>query len=745
MRIARWLLAPGLALLLVLSHPILADEYAARSALDRPRIGLVLGGGGARGGAHIGVLKFLEEQRIPVDVIAGTSMGAIIGGLYAAGIDAGQIEHVLAGADWADLFSDAADRRSWTLRRKGDDDLGLYGPKLGIGEGASLLPSGALGGQKVGWLLDRLVSERTFTTHFDELPIPFRAVATDLVTGDMVVLREGKLSRAMRASMSVPGVFDPVPSGAALLVDGGLVRNLPVDIARSMGADIVIAVNVEYPKLAADQLRDLVSVVNQLTTLMVAGNTEEQIASLSEHDMLIQPQLGPEIGSADFERVGEIVPLGYEASLPFAQQMSELALDEAAYQAWRSAIGARRIGTPVMHFVRLDNRSRYSDAVIEELISARAGEPLDREHMAHDLEAIHGLGFIRQARYSVIEEEGQQGLLIEIEQDARGAEFIETGLSLTGDGRGTEVDLQLAYLKTDLNDRGVEFRSALQMGSNFGLLAQLYAPLDSRLRWVIQPWASATRRSILAFGDNGAPLADLELDELTASLVFGREFGRNAGLFTAVTRYTGDINVQVGQPLPGDYRFDGGEWSVWTLYDSLDDRYLPSSGTYARLTYADSSRSLGADAEFEQIKFSAFTARSWGPHTAWLGTTFNSTLDDDAPVYALFTGGGFLNMSGFERDELVGQHFGQSMLGYRYRLGRAGFLPGYAGMTLEYGNAAQSAGDVYGQGILNGSLYLAFDSPLGPLYLGYGWSEDQSGLLFLRLGTILAGEAIGRR
>jgi len=739
------LLVPAFSLLLATHEPAHADQCPGEAPLDRPKIGLVLGGGGARGGAHIGVLKFLEERRVPVDVIAGTSMGAIIGGLYATGMEAKEIERVLTAADWADLFTDTADRRSWTLRRKADDDLGLYGPKLGIGDGASLLPSGALGGQKVGLLLERLVYERTFATRFDELPIPFRAVASDLVSGDMVVLQEGKLSRAMRASMSVPGVFDPVPYGEALLVDGGLTRNLPVDVARGMGADIVIAVNVEYPKLGADQLRDLVSVVTQLTTLMVADNTEQQVASLQPGDLLIQPQLGTEIGSADFDRVTEIVPLGYEASRPLAEHLAALALDEAAYEAWRNGLGACSSGLPVMHFVRLNNRSRFSDQVIQELISVQAGDPLDHEQLARDLQFVHGLGFIRQARYSVIEEAGQQGLLIEVEQDARGTAFIETGLGLTGDGQGTQVDLQVGFLKTDLNDHGAEFRGALQLGSNFGLLAQVYAPLDNRLRWILKPWAAATRRSILAFDDSGRPLADLEVDELTASLVFGREFGRHAGLFTAVTRYRGDIKVQIGEPLPGDYQFDGGEWSVFGIYDRLDDRYLPSSGTYARLTYANSSTSLGADAGFEQVKFSAFSAHSRGPHTAWLGTTFKTTLDDNAPVYGLFTGGGFLNMSGFERDELIGQHFGFSMLGYRYRLGRAGFLPGYAGMTLEYGSAAMSAGDVYRNGILNGSLYLAFDSPLGPLYLGYGWNEEQSGLIFLRLGTILAGEAVGRR
>ncbi|NIP19068.1 MAG: hypothetical protein GWM87_13620, partial [Xanthomonadales bacterium] len=267
-----------LAAALTLPAPTMAGADGHRCTRSdgsgRPCIGLVLGGGGARGGAHIGVLKKLEELRIPVDYIAGTSMGAIIGGFYAAGMDTAEIEAVLAAADWPDLFSDATERRDRPLRRKSDDNLGLYGPKLGIGRRDSWLPGGAVAGQKISLLLENVLARQVQTRDFDALPIPFRAVAADIVTGDMVILGKGQLSMALRSSMSVPGAFDPVPHGDALLVDGGIVRNLPVDVVRDMGADIVIAVNVEYPLLAADELTGLLSIVAQLSTLMVVPNSE---------------------------------------------------------------------------------------------------------------------------------------------------------------------------------------------------------------------------------------------------------------------------------------------------------------------------------------------------------------------------------------------------------------------------------------------------------------------------------------
>ncbi len=738
-----------LAAALTLPAPTMAGADGHRCTRSdgsgRPCIGLVLGGGGARGGAHIGVLKKLEELRIPADYIAGTSMGAIIGGLYAAGMDTAEIEAVLAAADWPDLFSDATERRDRPLRRKSDDNLGLYGPKLGIGRRDSWLPGGAVAGQKISLLLENVLARQVQTRDFDALPIPFRAVAADIVTGDMVILGKGQLSMALRSSMSVPGAFDPVPHGDALLVDGGIVRNLPVDVVRDMGADIVIAVNVEYPLLAADELTGLLSIVAQLSTLMVVPNSEDQIATLTPRDVLIAPQLGTEFGSADFERIGEVVPEGYRAATSAEVQLRTLSLPETDYRRWRNAVQASVTGLPEVQFVRLDNRSRFADDVIQQKLSIRTGSVLDQQQLEQDLRRIHALGFIRLARYELVEENGQRGVVIHVEPDQRGTDFIETGLEVTGDARGTGLNLKLAYLKTDLDGHGSEFRGGLQLGEDVGLLAEYYKPLDDGLRWILRPALFAHRRDFRVFDGAGHTLEEWELNEYSAKIAFGREFGRHAGLFLSLSRYSGDASIEVGDPRQAEFSFDGGDWSVEGIYDRLDNRYLPSEGSLVRLQYIDSDTRLGADADFEQVRFSLFSALTRGHHTTWFGTEFNTTLDDDAPIYGLFTGGGFLNMSGFQPDELVGQHLGFSMIGYRYEFGSSGILPAYAGMTVEYGNAAQRASDVYGKGILNGSVYLGYDSPLGPLYLGLGWSEEHSGLLFLRLGTLLGGQSIGRR
>lgn len=738
-------LVPLLALLALPVNEPRAEACVVEPDPVRPKIGLVLGGGGARGAAHVGVLKKLEEWRIPVDYIAGTSMGAIVGGFYATGMDAEQVEAILLETDWSGLLDDSTTRRDRPLRRKLDDELGLFGPKLGVGSGTSWLPGGAVAGQKVNLMLEGIVSARVLPGDFRQLPIHFNAVASDLVTGSMVVLQEGNLASAMRASLSVPGFFDPVRSEGRLLIDGGLTRNLPVDVVREMGAEVVIAVNVAYPLLGIDDLDGLLPIIGQLTTLMVAGNTREQIASLGAEDTLIEPELGTDYHSTQFDKFGEIIPLGYAATDLKAMALQKLSLSDSAYRAWRQQVRGCVASAPTVDFVELENRSRFSDEVLMEKVQVRVGATLNTAALERDLRQIYALGFIRNAHYRVVQREDRLGVVIEVEQDQRGTDFIESGLEITGDSRDVALDLKLAYLKSDLDERGSEFRGALQLGREFGALAELYMPLDDRLRWVFTPALQASRRDVSSFNVSGDLLERWELDEVAGTLTFGREFGRHAGLFMSVAHYAGDVRVNIGDPTRKNFRFNGGEWSLTGIYDRLDNRYLPSSGSLVKLHYLQSEEELGADQDFEQLEFEWFTARNWGQHTAWFGTKLKTTLDNDAPIYGLYTGGGFLNMSGFEVDELSGQHFGFSMLGYRYRLTSGGLLPAYAGMTLEYGNATQRRADIYRDGTLNGSFYLGYDSPLGPLYLGFGWSEENSGLFFLRLGPLLGGESVGRR
>ena len=722
-------------------------QCVRNEVLDRPKIGLVLGGGGARGYAHVGVLKKLEEMRIPYDYITGTSMGSIVGGFLATGMESEELAQVVRDADWDDLFKDKTDRQDLPFRRKADDDLGLYGPKLGIGKDSSLLPKGMVSGQKIVFMFESVASQRVNTTDFDQLPIPYRAIATDIVTGDMVVIGNGEVSMAMRASMAVPGVFDPVHREDALLVDGGLVRNLPVDVARDMGADVIIAVDVGTKLAGRDEIKSALAIVYQMSGLLTVSNTNIQIKALGENDVLISPDIGDKITSADFGKLDEAIPLGYAATEAVQNQLEKYSLSESEYLAWRQQIDNCVDGPPQVHFVSLDNQSRFSDEVISKLITIEPGETLDLEELDRDLRQIYALGFIRQARYSVIEQDNLQGIEITVLPDDRGKHFIETGVDLSFTARGTAFNLRGGYLNTALDDRGSEFRAVVQIGESPGVFVDYFKPLDDGLKYSFEPSAYWFNRPLYIYDSNGDARAEIELDEWGGSLALGREFERHAKFTLGYARYAGNIDITVGDPdLPIDTSsFNGGELFAELKYDRLDDRFLPTSGVYSKLKYTDSIKDLGADNSFDQIEFVIYSSHTFGFHNFMWGGQYNTSLDDNVPLYALYAGGGFFNMSGYEPNSLIGPHFGSVLLGYRYQVAKSGLLPGYVGMTVEYGNATEDRSDIFSDGLLNGSAYFGYNTPLGPIYVGIGWSEDRSAIGFLRFGTLLGGRSLGRR
>ncbi|MBW2506662.1 MAG: patatin-like phospholipase family protein, partial [Deltaproteobacteria bacterium] len=369
------------------------------SPAGRPKVCLVLSGGGARGTAHIGVIEVLEEMRIPIDCITGTSMGSIVGGLYASGISPREIKEALAAIDWQDAFNDNIPRKDRSFRRKRDDDLYLIKHKPGMGDDGKIkLPTGFLQGQKIDLIFKELALPVSGIRDFDELSIPFRAVATDITTGEAVVLSSGDLAKSMRASMSVPSIFAPVEMDGRLLVDGGVSNNLPVDVARDMGADIVIAVDISTPLKKREELTSAVSITGQLTGILTRRNTEAQIAILSGKDILIVPDLTG-ISSADFNESLAAIPKGKAAAEQQREQLAGLAVSQADYGKIGRAMPERKKISPVIDFVKLDNRSRVSDEVILARIDVKTGEPLDVQALEHDIGIIYGLELFENVDY----------------------------------------------------------------------------------------------------------------------------------------------------------------------------------------------------------------------------------------------------------------------------------------------------------------------------------------------------------
>jgi NTE family protein len=704
----------------------------------RPKICLVLSGGGARGAAHIGVIELLEEMHIPIDCITGTSMGSIVGGLYASGMSTEEIKEAVATIDWEDAFNDNIPREDRSFRRKRDDDLYLIKHKPGIGDDGKIkLPTGFLQGQKIDLIFKELALPVSDIRDFDELSIPFRAVATDITTGEAVVLGSGDLAKSMRASMSVPSIFAPVEIDGRLLVDGGVSNNLPVDVARDMGADIVIAVDISTPLKKREELTSAVSITGQLTGILTRRNTEEQIATLSGKDILIVPDLG-DISSADFKESGQAVPKGRAAAEQHREQLAGLTIPEANYADLVRALPVRKTTPPVIDFIKLVNESRVSDAVIMARLHVKTGQPLDVQALDRDIGIIYGLELFENVDYEVVDEDGKAGLIIHARERSWGPNYMQFGLELGDNFEGDSTyNLGAAYTRTAINRLNGEWRTAAQIGEGLGIATEIFQPLDVASRYYINPRLFYAKENYNVFSPDADILAQYRVSRYGIDIGGGREFGVWGEARLGYRRYAGDLEVLIGEPtLPGD-NFNSGELYGRLRVDRLDDVNFPRKGYFGRLEYLWSDEALGADTDFDQILFDGGYAYTWDRNTLLAGAALNATPDNDAPVQNLFRLGGLFKLSGYQMNELSGQHLGLLRLIYMRRIGDINFLPTYLGGSLEGGNTWQDTDDIeFGNLIGAGSLFIGIDTFIGPLYIAYGLAEHSHDSFYLYLGKM---------
>jgi len=392
---------------------------------DRPKIGLVLSGGGARGGAHIGVLKALEELRVPVDYVAGTSIGAAVGGFYVSGMSVTDLEQLVESLEWETAFLNVTPRQLKSFRRKRDDDSFLVNQKPGLNDGEFELPIGLIQGQVIDMIISRETLRASQVQNFDQLAIPFRAVAGDLVTGDAVVLGSGSLARAIRASMSIPAALAPIEINGRLLVDGGIAMNLPVDVARDMGADVVIAVDISSELLGRETLRSVLDVTSQLTNLLTRNGTLQQRAKLTSTDLLLVPKFGEELTSTDFTRMRETIQAGYDAVMQNRADFERLALSEQQYDAYLAARRDPRMrDLPVVDFVRLQNKGPVADSVVEARLGAiELGSPLDVDAVERAMNTVYGLDYYQNVRYGLVNDSTGTGIELDLDPRAWGPNY----------------------------------------------------------------------------------------------------------------------------------------------------------------------------------------------------------------------------------------------------------------------------------------------------------------------------------
>jgi NTE family protein len=734
LRLAAILTACTVTTLLV---PPRADAQAPAPQAKRPKICLVLSGGGARGAAHIGVLKVLEELRVPIDCIAGTSMGSIVGGAYVSGVAVPEMERIIGEMSTELLFKEKPPRQERTIRRKQDDYTSLFTPEIGLRDGELLLPRGLVSGVQLETVLRRLARAEGYR-RFDELPIPYRAVATDLVTGKPVVLSEGELARVMRASMSVPGAVDPVEIEGKLLVDGGLVDNLPVDAARAMGADIVIAVNLGTPLMNRDDLDSILSVTGQMINILTEQNVQASLASLKPTDILILPELG-DYSAADFDHMPRTIPIGEAAARKVADRLAQLSLSPGEYAALRKR--QRTVAAPDLRPVdeiRFAPLRRVNPEVLAAEMETKVGQPIDQAKLDRDMRRLYGTDDFEHVNYRFLEEPGKRVLLVEAIERSWGPNYLRFGLGLSSDFRGDAYwNLLGAYRMTWLNRLGAEWRTALQVGSTSLLYSELYQPLDVRQHFFVAPWGGLERRQFSLFqGDQRLARYDVSYGRVGFDL--GSQFTRYGELRLGLFYGKLDPKLDTGPPSlePGPEVTQAGG-RVRLFFDQLDNVNFPRSGYGGTVNVFGSREALGADADYTKWDAGGTLAHSLGPHTFSLGVRFGGKLGSDAlPLYDLFQWGGFLQQSGYPTGALYGRRLSFGRVVYYNRLLHLPLLEGlYVGGSLEVGKVSEPLVPGSPTGTLKSvSAFFGLDSLIGPIYLAAGLAADGTSSFYFFLG-----------
>jgi NTE family protein len=716
-----------------------AQSVGEMPAAPRPRIGLVLSGGGARGAAHIGVLKMLDRLHVPIDAIAGTSMGAVVGGLYASGLSGVQIEEAMASLDWQSAFRDRPPRTELGFQRKEEDRKYLVNLPLGLQGKRLVIPQGLVQGQKLNQTLRELTLPVALVGNFDDLPTQFRAVATNLETGEAVVMGDGDLTTAMRASMSVPGVFAPVEYRDLLLVDGGLAETLPIDVARSMGVDVLIVVDTGFPLQQRKNLDSLPSITNQMLTILLGRDAARQRKTLGPNDIVITPQLG-DFSSYDFAETLKIVNAGETATQALVGELERLALPEADYARYLQARADARAGLPKIQFVRTDPDSTRYKREVQDMFGEFVGKPLDPDALKQRVETLYGRGDLERLDYRVVQDQdGRDGLDFTAERNTWGPNYLRFGLSWEDDFKGYTIFNAAARMDfTDLNSLGMESRWSMQVGSWPLFGTELYVPLDNVGRFFIAPNAQVEAHDLPQVED-GRQVGLFRISTIEEGVDFGRELGDWGEVRVGALDYRGNSHVSLGDFSVPASSFDLGQFFLRFGYDTLDAANFPHSGQ-ALSTQLSIEGNGGGEQGTNQFTLDYRAAHSWAKNTLGLWLSSGNTIGgSETNVRSFFPLGGFMNLSGLPTLSIAGPQYAIGRLIYLRSVGNGGEgildVPAYVGMSLEAGNTWVSRSDIsFANTRKDASIFFGADTYIGPAYFSVGYDASGAIALYIFLG-----------
>ncbi|MCL1046996.1 patatin-like phospholipase family protein [Shewanella electrodiphila] len=721
----------------------------------RLKVGLALSGGGAKGAAHVGVLRYLEENQIAVDYIAGTSIGAYVGGLYALGYSADDIEEIMLNLDWTSGFDDAVPRKALNYHDKQDFDRFNLPFEFGSLDGEILMPQGVLRGQTMGNLYIRSAGLVPKQDSFDNLAIPFKAIATDISSGNAVVLESGNLLKALQASASVPGILQPVEIAGMYLVDGGMVSNMPADTVRKMGADVVIAIDIGAELAPKTELKDSFSILGQLSTIMTRANAVQQIENLQPQDILIRPDISL-LDTTDFSSM----PLGFsngeQAAIEHQQQLLSLQATPEYYQQYQSQRLAYKqsllsFQQQSIHQITMVNNSMVDNKQIESAFAVKEGDRPEAEDIVAAIDRVYALNeFERVEVETVRDDDNNKQLVLNAQQKSWGPNFFDIGFSWEEDfGEVSDLKLDLMYTMNNVADTRAQLRFELTSGREKLLAAEYRLPLDALDTYYWKTRYQFSQEEQLYYWDNERGLStDNSAHHVSTAIginlindmIFELGFSAEKG------------NIETDSVFNLDIDYDTYSSFALLSYDSLDSYSFPREGTLLYLRGAYNKDNLAPvvvpilgemldDTELFNYEFVFKHAQSYRQHTLISKVNLSGTDSNQVSLIHTHKLGGFLNLSGLHKDALVGSQLAYGSLVYQYRIDWHGFggkaIPVYLGVSAEMGNVWQykSERDL-GDLIYASSIFVGTETEFGPAVLGVGINDLRHKTVYLTLGKI---------
>lgn len=715
-------------------------------AAERLKIGVVLSGGGAKGAAHVGVLKILEEHNIPVDYIAGTSIGAYVAGMYSLGYSASEVEAIMMGVDWDSGYSDTIPRNILSYRDKQLRDRYNIPLNIGYNEGQVRAPSGLLRGQTMSQLLRQSTDLVQQFGDFDDLAIPYRAVATDLETSLPVVISHGSMVKAMQASATVPGALQPAQIEGKLLVDGGIANNMPVDVVKAMGADIIIAVDIGSPLVKKDKLDSTIAVLDQLSNFLTNASTEKQKLLLTDKDVLIRPAIDA-LSTTDFTIMPLALTLGKEAANGQLDKLSSMSVSPDEYAAYVEAKKAKGklLMADVRHSVNeivFDNQSKVSLNLLTETLNIKPGQAVSKDELNEALKRIYSLNKFERVDAEFVEGEDGRVLTVTTKAKSWGPNYFQLGFNWEDDFNSeSAISFDMAYTMTDLTFNGGEWRNEIKLGMEKLFATEFYQPLDRDQQFFSRARYQYDTRNWDLY-DNNNRLLTFDKKTHTIELGIGYNYTSQGMIELGLVAEKGAIINDAWLLSDLDFSSYGAYFRFG--YDSLDSISFPTSGNRVTLNVYVRNEDFDDVIDDNQNEYSVQIEADWkgalsvGNH-AFVGKASISTNDNDGMnTLHLSELGGFLNLSGYHKDSLTGAHKVFGAFVYQYDLGRDALgmtdYPLYLGWSLEAGNVWDERSEVTLTDLIYASsLYIGTDTSMGPAALGFGITDlgDKSFYLFV--------------